>query len=262
MKLGLISDIHEDIKRLKQALDVLKSRKCDRIVCLGDMVGYSVPYYGFLRSRNASEVIKLVRENCDIVVIGNHDLYAIKKTPEHQAGFEYPRNWYALDYGKRKLLSEEKVWLYEGNELSALLTKADKEYLDSLPEYIVDDFDGVKILFSHYAYPDLVGATKFEPQNPIDVDDHFAFMKKHGCVLGISGHDHKEGAMIFTPDKVAEIPFGKTSIDRNIPIWVHIPGVVNGSYANGVAIFDTATFDLETVPLNSEKHILPEWRKL
>ena len=79
MKLGFISDIHEDIKRLEQALAILESHKCDRIICLGDIVGYSVPYYGFLWSRNAPEVIKLIKKKCDIVIAGNHDLFAIKK---------------------------------------------------------------------------------------------------------------------------------------------------------------------------------------
>ncbi|MBU6431667.1 metallophosphoesterase family protein, partial [Patescibacteria group bacterium] len=150
MKLGFISDIHEDIKRLEQALKILKSHKCDKIICLGDIVGYSVPYYGFLWSRNAPEVIKLVKKNCDLVVVGNHDLFAIKKLPKNKAGFKYPKDWYALDYWKRKTLSKDKVWLYEYNELPSLLTKADEKFIDRLPEYIVGNFDGVKILLSHY----------------------------------------------------------------------------------------------------------------
>ena len=44
MKIGIISDIHEDIKRLKEALAILHKQKCDQIVCLRDFVGYSVQY--------------------------------------------------------------------------------------------------------------------------------------------------------------------------------------------------------------------------
>ncbi len=262
MKLGFISDIHEDIKRLEQALKILKSHKCDKVICLGDIVGYSVPYYGFLWSRSAPEVIKLVKKNCDIIVVGNHDLFAIKKLPNHKAGFKYQKNWYTLDYWKRKELAKDKVWLYEYNELPSLLTKADEKFIDSLPEYIIGNFDGIKILLSHYAYPDLVGTTKFEPKTAKDVKEHFKFMEKLGCKLGISGHDHKEGIMRFTPDKAEEFIFGKVKVEKETPTWFHLPSVVNGSSANGVAIFNTKTFEVETIPLKSEKHIVPEWRKL
>lgn len=262
MKLGFISDIHEDIKRLEQALDILESHKCDKIICLGDIVGYSVPYYGFLWSRNAPEVIKLIKKKCDIVIVGNHDLFAIKKLPKYKAGFKYPKNWYALDYWKRKSLAKDKVWLYEYNELPALLTKNDEKFIAELPEFVVGNFDGVKILLSHYAYPDLVGNTKLEPKTVKEVKEHFKFMQKLDCKLGISGHDHKEGIMRFTPNTVEEFIFGKVKINKDTPTWFHLPSVVNGSFANGVAIFNTKTFEVETIPLKSDKHVVPEWRKL
>ena len=96
MKIGFVSDIHEDINSLKEALRILDFQKCDKIVCLGDIVGYSVPFYGFLSSRNASEVIELLKKKCDIIVAGNHDLFAIRKLPKYKAGFKYPKNWYTL----------------------------------------------------------------------------------------------------------------------------------------------------------------------
>jgi len=262
MKLGLISDIHEDIKRLEMTISKLDSLKCDKIICLGDFVGYSVPYYAFLWSRNSSKVIQIIKNKCAATVVGNHDLYAIQKLPEHQAGFEYPKNWYSLDYQTRNELSKDKIYLYENNELSALLSKDDKYFIDKLPEFFVGDFDGVKILFSHYAYPDLVGTTTFEPKSSDDIKNHLEFMQKLGCGLGISGHDHKEGIMRFTSGGVETFPFGKVKISKETPTWFHIPGVVNGSFANGFAIFDTESFELEVIPLNSERHVLPEWRKL
>lgn len=262
MKLGFISDIHEDIKQLEQAFNILESHKCDKIICLGDIVGYSVPYYGFLWSRNAPEVIKLVKKKCGIVIVGNHDLFAIKKLPKYKAGFKYPENWYALDYWKRKVLAKDKVWLYEYNELPALLTKSDEKFIAKLPEFVIGNFDGIKILLSHYAYPDLVGNTKLEPKTAIEVSEHFKFMQKLGCNLGISGHDHKEGIMRFTPKKVENFNFGKVKIDKNTPTWFHVPSVVNGSFANGVTVFNTESFEVETIPLKSEKHTVPEWRKL
>lgn len=253
MKLGFISDIHEDIKRLKQALSILKSFKCDKIICLGDIVGYSIPYYDFLSSRNSPEVIELLRKKCDIAIAGNHDLFAIKKLPKYKAKFKYPKNWYGLNYWQRKSFAKDRIWLYEDNELSALLTKEDKNFIDKLPEFFVGNFGGVRIFLSHYAYPDLVGATKFEPKTIKDVKEHFEFMQKFNCKFGISGHDHKEGIMRFTINKVDSLGFGKVKIDKNIPTWIHIPSIAKGSFVNGVAVFDTESFVIELIPLSQKE---------
>lgn len=261
MKIGFISDIHEDIKSLKQALSILESKKCDKIICLGDIVGYSVPFYGFLSSRNAPEVVDLIKKKCDIVVAGNHDLFAIRKLPQYKAGFKYPKNWYNLDYWKRKALAKDKLWLYEHSELPALLRKKDVEFINKLPEFFVGNFNGVKILLSHYAYPDLVGTTKFEPRTVKDVNEHLKFMKKLGCNLGISGHYHQEGIMKFTNNNVKNFTFEKIKIDRDSPTWFHIPSIARGTFANGITIFDTKSFEVESIALKSKKHLAPEWRR-
>ena len=36
MKLGFISDIHEDIVSLERALEILLKEQCDQIICLGE----------------------------------------------------------------------------------------------------------------------------------------------------------------------------------------------------------------------------------
>lgn len=262
MKIGFISDIHEDIKRLKEAFAILRKQKCEQIICLGDFTGYSVPYYGFLWSRNAHEVIEMLKKNCEFTLVGNHDLFSIRKLPKNKAGFPYPKNWYSLDYQTRQKLSKDKVYLYEYNELPALLTKEDEKFIRQLPEYVVKKYDDKKILFSHYAFPDLVGTTTFEPKTAKDAKKHFAFMEKHGCKLGISGHDHKEGIMIFTKKEVREIPFNKKVKLTDEPTWLHGPSVVNGSFANGVLCLDTDKMDVVAIPLKTKKHIAPEWRKL
>jgi len=262
MKIGFVSDIHEDITRLKEAFAILHKQKCEQIVCLGDFTGYCIPFYGFLKSRNAHEVIEIIKKNCELTVAGNHDLFAIRKLPENKAGFPYPENWYSLDYQTRQKLSKDKVWLYEHNELSALLTKEDKKFVGKLPEYIIKKYADKKILFSHYAFPDFVGTTTFEPKTAKDVKKHFAFMKKHRCSLSISGHDHKEGMMIFTEKEVREIPFNKKIKLTDTPTWLHGPSVCNGTFANGVLCLDTDKMEITAIPLKTEKHKVPDWKSL
>jgi predicted phosphodiesterase len=259
MKIGIISDIHEDIIRLKQAIEILGNEGCEKIVCTGDFVGYSVPFYGFLKSRNAHEVITLLKEKCCVVVAGNHDLYAIRKLPEYTAGFNYPEDWYSLDYAERIKLANDQVYLYENNELSALLTKEDEEYIKNLPEFVVENFDGMNILFSHYSFPDLTGSTTLEPKTAEDVKSHFLFMKQHGCNIGISGHDHQEGIVIFSEADIRKVSFEKVVIGDN-PAWINGPCIANGTFSNGVMIFDTKKLEITAIPLNTEKHVKPEWR--
>lgn len=262
MKIGFVSDIHEDITRLKEALEILKREECDEIVCLGDVVGYSVPYYAFLSSRSGHEVIKMLKQNCGVIVVGNHDLFAICKLPQHNAGFSYPKEWYSLDYQTRKELSQGRIPLYEEEELPSLLSKEDEAVIDTLPEYVVKEYGKIKILFSHYAFPNLAGTTTFQPRTVEDVADHFDFMRKHDCTLAISGHDHQEGIMIFTEKSVSEVLFDTIIKLTDRPTWLHGPSVVNGGLANGVMILDLDTMEIRAVPLNSKKHVAPEWRKL
>jgi len=64
LKIGLISDIHSNLEALSAVISRLEKMNVDRVICLGDIVGYGA---------NPVECIKLVREKCDVVLAGNHD---------------------------------------------------------------------------------------------------------------------------------------------------------------------------------------------
>ena len=134
MRIGIISDIHEDYKSLKNALSSIEKMNVDEVVCLGDIVGFNTKSFNYLERRDPANCIAAIRENCSIVVTGNHDLYAVRKTPVHDAGFNFTKNWYSLGYDERKQRGGNHVWLYEDLELSAMLNTKDRTYLASLPE--------------------------------------------------------------------------------------------------------------------------------
>lgn len=134
MKLALISDIHEDVVNLTKAFPLIEKAGCDEIACLGDIVGFSAPYYKYHDTRNANECIRLISKNAKYVLAGNHDHYAIRKLPEHIPGFELPKYWYSLPFHQRLEISERKLWLYEENELSALLSEKSAQWISELPE--------------------------------------------------------------------------------------------------------------------------------
>jgi Icc-related predicted phosphoesterase len=51
MKIAIISDIHEDIDSFQAVLRAIDKFACHEIVCLGDISGYSIPYYNYLNAR-------------------------------------------------------------------------------------------------------------------------------------------------------------------------------------------------------------------
>lgn len=251
VKLGFITDIHEDIIRLKEALQILEKMKCDEIICLGDLVGFTLPFYKYINNRNAEECVNTIRKTCKIIVSGNHDLYAVRKIPEFKSGFEYPEKWYELDYNIREKTARKKIWLYEDGELPINISDSSKEFLKNLPEYRVEEFDGEKFLFSHFQYPDLTGSSLFFPTKHSHLQEHFEFMSKYECSYSFSGHGHPEGATIVNSE-LHHFKFG-TYEAESLPMWIVCPCAANTSRANGILTFDIKNKILDIIPLLSSK---------
>src|SRR4029453_18067663 len=64
MKLAIISDIHANLEALQATLQDISAQAVDRIVCLGDIVGYNA---------NPAACISLLRESDVLCIAGNHD---------------------------------------------------------------------------------------------------------------------------------------------------------------------------------------------
>lgn len=104
MRIAIISDIHGNLEALKTTLEDIKKRNVDKIICLGDIVSKGV---------HLKECIKLVRENCDIILQGNTDEHFSKEHPDLSI---YP------DYEQTRI-----KWH------NSILTDEDREFLQSLP---------------------------------------------------------------------------------------------------------------------------------
>ena len=65
MLVAVLSDIHANLTALQAALRIAEARGADRLVCLGDVVGYGP---------RPAECIDVVRAEFDACVLGNHDL--------------------------------------------------------------------------------------------------------------------------------------------------------------------------------------------
>ena len=104
MKIAIISDIHGNLEALKSTLQDIKKRNVDKIICLGDTIAKGV---------HPKECLKLVRENCEIVIQGNSDKY------------------FSMEHANIKELPEEEQKKIKWNQ--SLITDEDRKYLLSLP---------------------------------------------------------------------------------------------------------------------------------
>ncbi len=118
MRLAIISDIHGNLEALTSVLDDIRTREADRIICLGDVVGYGADPVACLR---------LVREHCNACVLGNHDAGAI--APAKRAFFN-PAALEALVWTTRLLDEAEKSWIAS---LPYRLSKDDMLFVHAAP---------------------------------------------------------------------------------------------------------------------------------
>ena len=63
-RVAIVSDIHSNLEALIAVLKDIESKRCRRIYCLGDLIGYGP---------NPNEVIDIARSSFEFVIMGNHD---------------------------------------------------------------------------------------------------------------------------------------------------------------------------------------------
>ncbi len=256
MKIAIISDIHEDFLSLIQAERIIRKKKCDKVICMGDIVGYSIPFYNYLENRDAANCVKWVRENCSFTVAGNHDLYAVRKVPQSRVGnFTFPEQWYDMPFSKRAAMGKGHVWLYEDNELSPLLDEEELAFLRDLPEKIIADICSFKVLLSHFTYPDLSGSACNFIYGLSDIKHHLNYMHENECDICFSGHMHYNGLAYANTTKFNKIGFNKKTACFDFSFF-SLPPITSSAHNNGFIIWDTQNHVIETVSLRRKLKLL------
>lgn len=237
MIIGFVSDIHEDIRNLEKALKMLYAQHVDEVICLGDIVGYNVDLVHYFKERDAGACVRLVKKHCSRVIMGNHDFYAIRKTPEYNGGFAFDNNWYEQDFQTRKRKGEGKIWLYEETELSNLLSAPEKAYLDALPETAHMSTHNMNLVFTHYIYPNVTGSAVGFVEHEKDFAAHFQWMSAHHYNISFSGHGHTEGLLVSSAGGYNQFPFDKT-VKLEPGTAVLGPCIARSKKQNGIMVFD------------------------
>jgi diadenosine tetraphosphatase ApaH/serine/threonine PP2A family protein phosphatase len=99
VRIAIISDIHSNIEALTEVMRVIEKSKVDRIVSLGDVVGYGA-------SPNAC--CDVVRANAEVTLLGNHDA-AVSGRMDYS--FYYDAARHALDWSASMVSEENHAWL-------------------------------------------------------------------------------------------------------------------------------------------------------
>lgn len=158
MKIAIISDVHANPKALQTALDDARDQGCERIICLGDIVGYGY---------DPNTCIDICRNENMECVLGNHDAGIIGKL-----GLGWFSSWAQGGVMRhRKEVDEPR-----------------KEWLRSLEYQKQEKFGAWRCCFSHgtYSCPEKFGYI----QGPRDANLEVEFMKMRGCDILFVGHTH------------------------------------------------------------------------
>ena len=157
MRYAVISDIHANVHALKAVLDAIRLEGVDRILCLGDLVGFHT---------SPGECIDMLRSHDVTCIAGNHD----KGVTGELGRRLFPREcWEAIEW-TREQLSKDQI-----------------DFLRTLPSHlVVDDLMMLMhgMMGSSHIY--LVGRTKLT----------FAalWLKRAGIPLAFYGHTHQSSA--------------------------------------------------------------------
>jgi diadenosine tetraphosphatase ApaH/serine/threonine PP2A family protein phosphatase len=99
MRIAIISDIHSNLEALTEALRVADQQKVDRLVSLGDIVGYGA---------SPNPCCELVRSATEVTLLGNHDA-AVAGRMDYSFYYDAARQ--ALDWSASVITEENLQWL-------------------------------------------------------------------------------------------------------------------------------------------------------
>jgi diadenosine tetraphosphatase ApaH/serine/threonine PP2A family protein phosphatase len=177
VRTAVISDIHANLEALQAvfahigAAGIKEGGKIDRIVCLGDVLGYGP---------NPVECVDLIAERCEWTLMGNHDFGVLYEPTNFNIAAEQAAYWTRAQFEKEQDKEKQaKRW----------------EFLNRLRVRVLDD--GLLCVhgtprrpINEYLFPeDAINS-------PVKMQQIFDRVEKH-CLVG---HTHVPGVFTDEPD--------------------------------------------------------------
>ncbi|MBC23440.1 MAG: phosphoesterase [Phycisphaerae bacterium] len=108
MKTAIISDIHSNLAALEAVLGDIDQKGVDRIICLGDIIGYGP---------DPVECVDLIAQRCEWSLMGNHDFGVLYEPTNFNTAAEQAAYWTRNqldDAGKADTEAGMKRWEFLG----------------------------------------------------------------------------------------------------------------------------------------------------
>lgn len=169
MRTAVISDIHSNLASLKAVLADIQEQGADRIVCLGDIVGYGP---------EPRECIDLVMQSCTICLLGNHDQGALFDPEGFNSGAERAIFW------TRAQLESPSGNSKQGDRRWEFLGELPRNYQDGPLLFV---HGSARNPLNEYVFPE-------DTYNRRKMEKIFALVRQHS----FQGHTHVPG--VFTED--------------------------------------------------------------
>lgn len=164
MKIGVLTDIHNNVIALGAVLQEFDKHNCVKIVCAGDIIGIG-PY--------PEETVQKMMTIPNLVAVrGNHEKYLLEGMPCHCPNEE------GMDYDEM----EYHKWEHERLSLSSI------EFLRGLPYRADFDAAGKSVSVMHYCMDQNRRCISYTP-NPREAD-LLALFPDESKNITIYGHDH------------------------------------------------------------------------
>lgn len=205
---GVIADIHGNREALAAVLHLLERRGAQRLLCLGDVIGYNA---------DPDECVRMLRERRAVIIAGNHDLIGTGRL------------------GFRRCSTKAE---YSLRRTRRLLAPESSAFLESLPashtmeKNVVLVHGGVRDVQQYMVTPQHIR------RNAAWLREDFP--GAHVCFFG---HSHEQRVYELDGDEVAErAAQGRVLLERGKTYFIN-PGSVDASRKREHKLAECALFD-------------------
>lgn len=182
VRTAILSDIHANLEALEVVLADIASRGCDRIICLGDVIGYGP---------DPCACIDLVESHCAFSLLGNHDFACLYEPTNFNPIAVQGSYWTRAQFEPGTEGVRDEAAARRQAFLHLMRTCA---FLDDDPDFMLAHASPRKPL-SEYLFPDDV-------QKPGKIAPAFAAMPG---AYAFVGHTHVPGVFSADTDRNGRI---------------------------------------------------------
>ena len=203
---GVLGDIHGNREALTAVLAALEQRHVERIVCLGNVIGYNA---------DPDECVEIVRRRCAVAIAGNHDLIGLGRLGFRRCSIKAE---YALRRTRRALQATSKAWL-AGLPASHVLESG--------------------VVLVHGGVRDVQQSMN----TPAQILENAAFLREDfpGARICFFAHSHQQKVYRLQADSAQELPGNHHTLGQDETYFVN-PGSVDASSKDGAKLAECALF--------------------